>query len=140
MLRQGNVFTPVCHSVHGGVSGRQPPVRHLPSGLTPPPCRQTPRQIPPRQTPSSWVDTPLCRQTPSWAGRSLGQTPPSRHHPQADTTAQADTTLPGRHHPKGRHPPGQILPWADTPTPPPTWQMAIAADGTHFTGMHSCDK
>ena len=32
-LRQGNVFTPVCHSVHGGGSGRHP------IGQTPPPGR-----------------------------------------------------------------------------------------------------
>ena len=56
-LRQGNVFTGFCHSVHRGVSGRDPPGRHplgrhLP-GRHPgqaPPGRHPPRRHPPRQT------------------------------------------------------------------------------------------
>ena len=54
MLRQGNVFTPVCHSVHGGVClsaswDTDPSGRH----------------------PTPWADTPL--------GRPPKQTPPGRH-------------------------------------------------------------
>ena len=58
----------------------------------------------------------------------------------------------GRHVPLGRHPTGQTPPtqtpaWAHplgthlpghTPYPLPH-KMATAADGTHPTGMHSCD-
>ena len=48
-LGQGNVFTPVSHSVHGArvytTQAKHPPDRH-PTGQTPPP----PRQTPPRQT------------------------------------------------------------------------------------------
>ena len=40
-LRQGNVLTPVCHSVHGGGVSATPPCRHPPAqcmlGYTPPP-------------------------------------------------------------------------------------------------------
>ena len=83
---QGNVFTPVCHSVHRGRG-----------------ClADTPQaDIPPRQTPPR-ADTPIL-------GRPPEQTP-----------------LPGRHpSPPGRHP---CLP-----------ETATAADGTHPTGMHSCN-
>ena len=87
-LRQGNVFTPVCHSVHRGVSatplgrhipGQTPPGRH-PMGRHPPgrhpqadtprqtsPLADTPRQTPPGQTPQAdtpWADTPLARHPP----------------------------------------------------------------------------
>ena len=47
-LRQGNVFTPVCNSVHGGMSAP------LHAGIYPlgrtPPCRHPPGHTPPRQT------------------------------------------------------------------------------------------
>ena len=72
-LQQGNVFTPVCHSVHRGVSatplGRHPLGRH-PPGQTPP-VRHPPGQTPPGQAPPCPVhagippaqciwDTPPC--------------------------------------------------------------------------------
>ena len=67
-LRQGNVFTPVCHSVHGGGCLPHPlwPEadtllgRH-PSGQTPP------GQTPPGTPPPPWADTP--RHTPTTLGR-----------------------------------------------------------------------
>ena len=59
-LRQGNVFTPVCHSVHRGVC-------HTPLG-------RPPWQTPPWQTPSP-EQTPSPGQTPPW------QTPLGRHLP-----------------------------------------------------------
>ena len=43
--RQGNVFTPVCHSVHGGGGGgwqADTPWTDTPQADTPPPGRQTP--------------------------------------------------------------------------------------------------
>ena len=82
-LRQGNIFTSVCHSVYGG-------------GVYP---------------------------SMHWG----------RHPPLADTF------------PLGRHPPGQT-PLGRHPPPcpvhagiPPRPPAASAADGTHPTGMHSCN-
>ena len=58
-LRQGNVFTPVCHSVHGW------------GGLPHPPQADTPGQI----TPALWAGTPLCsacwNMVNKWAVRIL---------------------------------------------------------------------
>ena len=44
-------------------------------------------------------------------------------------------------HPLGGHPAWVDIPWADTPLgqTPPLFEMASAADGTHPTGMHSCN-
>ena len=85
-MRQGNVFTPVCHSVHkGGVYptmhlGRHPLARPPPPGQTPSPQADPPGQTPlGRQTP---------RQTPP------GQTPPSRKTPPDRYTPWADTPHP----------------------------------------------
>ena len=94
-LRQGNVFTPVCYSVHMGVSATHP------SGKTPP--GQTPHP------------TPLGRHCPGKAPTTPnplpGQTPPGRH-PHADNPWQ---TPPGQTTPLGIHPF-----WADThPLPCP---------------------
>ena len=85
-LHQGNVFTPVCHSVHIGVSvtplGRQPLGRH--------PLDRHPLDRHPLGR-HPWADIPL--------GRPPGQTPP-----WADTpTFWADTP------PLGRHPPAQYM-------------------------------
>ena len=54
-LRQGNVFTPMCDSVHGGVWQTPPGEISIPPGQTPNPTGQTP---PPGQTPP-WADIPL---------------------------------------------------------------------------------
>ena len=49
-LRQGNVFTSVCHSVHRGDSlGRPPPEQTPPADI--PPGRQPPGQTPPGRYP-----------------------------------------------------------------------------------------
>ena len=87
-LRISNAFTPVCHSVHRGVSAS------VHSGIRAPPRADTPL----------WADNPLADTIP-------GQTPPHRQ-----TSPLADTPH-----------------WANTPR-----QTATAADGTHPTGMHSC--
>ena len=74
-LREGNVFTSICDSVHGGCT---------PSGQTPPRQTYTPRQTPPRQTPpkeTSQADTP----------------------PQADTSPPKTGTEAGSSHPTGMH-------------------------------------
>ena len=83
-LRQGNFFTPVCHSVHRG-SAKPPLCRHL-----------------------SGVDTPLGRHSLPLGrhsfplGRPPGQTPLHRH-PPGQTPPHADT-------PPEQTPPGQTSP------------------------------
>ena len=54
-LGQGNIFTPVCHSVHrvGSASvhaGIPPPQDHAPQGTMHPPVPCTPRDHPPPET------------------------------------------------------------------------------------------
>ena len=123
---QGNIFTPVCHSVHrGGVSapnfrggrgvpgevpprqtplppGRHPPGRHPPGRH--PPGQAPPRQAPPWQAPPR-AGTPPGRHPP-WAGTPPGQAPPPGRHP---SPRQAPL-------PPGRHPsPRQTPPRAGTP-------------------------
>ena len=86
-LRQGNVFTHVCHSVHRADT----------------PWADTPRQTPPptwADTPTPWADTSPWADTPLGRHHPMGRHPLSRHQPL------------GRHHPLGRHPPR-----ADTPVP-----------------------
>ena len=78
-LRQGNVFTSVCHSVHRGCLGGHPPRADTSLGRQPP--GQTHR-----------VDTPLGRQPP-------GQTPlPGQTLLAQQTATAADGT-----HPTGMH-------------------------------------
>ena len=112
MFSQACVKNSVHRSVHPTTD--TPLGRHPRTGRHPLLGRHTP--LLGRQTPSGQADTP-------WTGRRplgrltllLGrQTPPG----QADTPAQAD--------PLGRH-------------PPPT-KMTTAVDGTHPTGMHSCER
>ena len=82
---QGNIFTPVCHSVHrGGV-----PARHTPPAGTPPPGRHTPPgqvhppwQVHPpgRYTPPGQVHPPPReQQTPEYGQRSAGTHPTGMH-------------------------------------------------------------
>ena len=61
-LWQGNVFTPVCHSVHGGIC-------HTPS----------PGQTPPRQTPSPGQTPPLAQCMLGY-GQQAGGTHPTGMH------------------------------------------------------------
>ena len=77
-LRQGNVFTSICHSVQrAGGSGRHPPL-----------------QTPPGQTPP-WVDIPLGRHHP---GQTSPWQTPTRQTPPKQTATEADGT-----HPTGMH-------------------------------------
>ena len=77
---QGNIFAPVCHSVHRGVSAS------VHAGIPPPSGADTPRsRHPPKQTPPQ-ADTPEA------------DTPQSRHPPKQ--TPQADTPLRSRHPPR----------------------------------------
>ena len=85
---QGNVFTPVCHSVHRGGRGVCPtpslphrqtswmqtssgcrPSRYRPPDAHPPGCRP-----PPRQT-SAWMQTPLDADPPGCRSLPLGRPP-----------------------------------------------------------------
>ena len=92
MLRQGNIFTSICHSVHRMDWGRHP----LP--------RQTGGMYPSIHWDRHPQETPFWQTTPLWAD-TPGQTPPGRYlpgrHPLADT-------------PLSRHPqavtPGQTPP------------------------------
>ena len=72
-LRQGNVFTPVCHSVHGW-GGCMPDTPEQTQ-----PGRHLPGRHPPGQTLlTPWVDTP--RQTPPLADNPLRHFPPFPGH------------------------------------------------------------
>ena len=118
---QGNIFTPVCHSVHreGGVSasvhaGIPPPKADTAQSRHPPRTRHTPSRadVPPR----------------TWH-------PPGTRPPQADLPSGPDTPHPRpdppTRHPRTRHPPGpdtlqtryplgpDIPPWTRYTTPPP---------------------
>ena len=117
-MREGNVFTPVCHSVYRGVSASGS------RGCTPP-----------RHTPC-WADTPQV-DTPL-ATYTARHTPPPRHTPRADTPSGHNTPPGhklrlGRHYPWTHPPSGKTPHWADTPV-----EMTIEAGGTHPTGMYSC--
>ena len=80
--------------------------------------------------------------------------PRSKHHPGADTPRSRPP--PGADTPRGKHPPVADIPSGSRHHPPPYWSRhplgadppgadtpprdtATAADGTHPTGMHSCD-
>ena len=107
-LGQGNIFAPVCHSVHRGeYMGRYPLGRYITPG------RYTPRQVHPR------VGTPRQVYLPARYTPLIGT--PGRYiqrqvHPKAGTP-------PGRYTPWQVHPlPGRYTPldgyitlWADTP-------------------------
>ena len=101
-LGQGNIFAPVCHSVHGG--GKYLERYPAPQAGTPPG-----RYTPGRYAPSRY--TPLGRYTPS-----LGRyTPPDRYpHPLAGTPSPSNAFWQGSHSDwKGRVPtrtgkPGKI--------------------------------
>ena len=92
-LGKGNVFTPVCHSVHGGrctsTPGQTPHLgRHIPPGQSPP------GQSPPRQTPPH----PLGRHP---GGRHPLDRHPLGRHPR-QTPPKSATTADGMH-PTGMH-------------------------------------
>ena len=75
-LGQGNIFAPVCHSVHGGstLAGTSSPSRYTPH----------------------WPVHPLGRYTP-WQEHPPGKVPPGRYTPRRYTPL--GSTPPGRYHP-----------------------------------------
>ena len=70
-LGQGNVFTPLCHSVHGGRGSAQPPPVGWPGGgLGRPPTNADPPgigQTPPDADPPGLGRPPRCRLPWGWA-------------------------------------------------------------------------
>ena len=108
---EGYVFTGVCLSTGGG--GRVPDQVH-------------PRRS--RHTPPRGADT----HPPGSRPLRVSTPPGARYTPRTRYT-------PGtRYTPQGADPPGPgTAPW-DQVYPPPPWDTATAADGTHPTGMHSC--
>ena len=95
-LGQGNIFAPVCHSVHrGGVPGQLPP---------PPGQVHSPQQVhPPGQVPPTGTTPP--RQVHPPAGTPPGQVhPPGRYSPGRYTPRTG--TPPGRYTPRQVPPPG----------------------------------
>ena len=71
-LGQGNIFAPVCHSVHRGGTWAGTPLGRYTSRADTPPWAGTPWQVPPKQV------------TPP-AGKLPGQVRPGRYIPQAGT-------------------------------------------------------
>ena len=92
---QGNIFTPMCHSVHRGeyLTRHVPPqARHTPPRQDMPPTDQThtPHRpdMPPRPDPPGPDMPPQTRHAPD-------QTPPDQTHtPGPDTPPRPDTPLP----------------------------------------------
>ena len=111
---QGNIFTPVCHSVHGGGGGSASVHAGIPTPQTrPPPGADTPwtRPPPPPRTRPPLDQTPLGADSPPGADTPREQTPLKKK-------TQGQTALP----------PGKQTP-----------AYSLRAAGTHPTGMHSCD-
>ena len=108
---QGNIFEPVCHSVHRGVVShkalRQTPPRADTPWTRPPPPYQAhhpprPGRHPPGQTPpgadppgpgtSPRPNTHTPEQTPPWTRHTPH---PTRHNPLEQTPPSPEQTLPG---------------------------------------------
>ena len=113
---QGNIFAPVCHSVHGG-EGVSASVH---AGIPPPRADTTPQeQAPPGEQTPPWEQT-----SPSEADTPPGSRHPprSRHTPLGADTPREQTPPGSRHTPQSRHPAGSRHPLGvDTPqeqTPP----------------------
>ena len=97
---QSNIFTPVCHSVHRGVSasvhaGIPPPGADSPSSRHQPgsrhPLEQTP-PLPQEQTHPPRADTPP-EQTPNPQPHPPEQTPPGADTPPEQTPPGADSGI-----------------------------------------------
>ena len=114
---QGNIFTPVCHSVHGGVwQGDLPPAgwrTHPPSWMENPPGW---KENPPSwmENPPSWMENPPPRLEgePPWLDGEPTPTPPAgRRTPPAGrrTPPDGEPPLAGWRTPPGwkENPPGE---------------------------------
>ena len=82
-LGQGNVFTSVCDSVHGGGSASVHAGMPAPPGLETPPGPEAPlgpgRPPQTRQTPPLGPDTPPGKQTPAYGQWAAGTHPTGMH-------------------------------------------------------------
>ena len=110
---EGYVFTGVCLSTGGEYL-----TRYTPLGA---------------DTPPGQVHSPRTRSLPLGPGAPQSGTPP-----QDQVPPQTRYTPQTRYPPRPGAPPG-TPPGPGTP-PPPRRDTAIAADGKHPTGMHSCIK
>ena len=112
-LGQGNIFAPICHSVHRGSTWAGTPGRYTPLAGTPPWAGTPPGRYPPLVGTPSWAGTPPWQVHP-WAG-----TPPDKYTPGQVHSPVRYT--PGQVHPRAStppsqvHPPGRYTPWAGTP-------------------------
>ena len=133
-LGQGNIFAPVCHSVHrGGVSRQVHPQAGTPPGQAQPPGQVNPRQV-----------HPLGRYTPQ-AGTLPRHVLPGQVSPWTGTPTPRQVNPLGRYTPRQVYPPGQVHPpWQVHPYGhlhfPRQCMLGYGqqAGGTHPTGMHSC--
>ena len=150
-LGQGNIFTPVCHSVHGGSTWAGTPhhgTRYIPRIRYTPVSGTPPDQVYP---PGTRYTHPPQDQVPPGTRYTL-QTryiPWTRYTPQGPemspwtryTTLTRYSTPPGPGTPHTWYPPGDQV----HPRGPGTPTQAVHAGryrkqvgGTHPTGMHSC--
>ena len=111
-LGQGNVFTPVCDSLHRGVCVSQHAMGRGVCFWCTPPLATPLDTLPSQEETPSWIH-------PAWADIHPGQTPPPGHAPPGHTP-WADTPR--------QTPPGQTRPL----------KMTTEVGGTHPNGMHSC--
>ena len=95
---QGNIFAPVCHSVHGGV------FTSVHAGIPHPP-----EQTPPR------ADTPLGADIPLGGDTPREQTPPRSRHPHRVDTPWEQTPPQRADIPPEQTPQEQTPPWEQTP-------------------------
>ena len=104
-LGHGDIFAPVCHSVHreGEVPGQVPPGRYTPLAGTPL------WQVHPQQVHPLWAGTP------PWAGTPLPGTPPWQVHPPGRYTTLGRYTsqsgTPQGRYPRAGTPPGSSACW-----------------------------
>ena len=120
---QGNIFTPVCHSVHrGGFSLPDPPV----AWRTPPGADPLDGEPPGwRTTPPDGEPPPRMESPPRMENHPLdGEPPPRMENPPGWRTPPDGGTPPG-----WRNPPRKQTP-----------AYGLRSAGTHPTGMHSCNK
>ena len=110
-LGQGNIFTPVCHSVHRG-------------GVCLSACWDT----------THWTmhPLPLDHAPPGTMHPSSTCTPPD-HAPPPNRPCTTPT-------PRDHAPPPTPRDHAPPPATEHTWRHGQRAGGTHPTGMHSCCK
>ena len=132
---QGNIFTPVCHSVHRGVWGEgfslpDPPGMETPPEQTPPPDGEPPQM----ETPPGWRTPPDGEPPPGWRAPRMENPPRWRTPPDGEPPQMESPPSPGWRTPPMEEPPPRMEP----PPPKQTPAYGLRSAGTHPTGMHSC--